>query len=82
MDGRRAADVLAYALHRGFEIGGAVSGLTVGILGELVGKRPAFIAGVVFPAIGLVVLRRWAAPASPRPEVEPDTVDLSMSAGN
>lgn len=79
-DSERAAVLSSFTMF--FEIGGAVSGLTVGILGELVGKRPAFIAGVVFPAIGLVVLRRWAAPAMPQREIEADAVDLSMSAGN
>ncbi|MEM1332649.1 MAG: MFS transporter [Actinomycetota bacterium] len=60
-DRESAAVISSFTMF--FEIGGAVSGLTVGALGELVGKRPAFIAGVVFPVIGLVVLRRWAAPA-------------------
>lgn len=57
----RAAAVSSFTMF--FEIGSAVSGITVGVLGELIGKRPAFVAGVIFPAIGLVVLRRWAAPA-------------------
>lgn len=69
-DAERAAAVSSFTMF--FEIGSAVSGVSVGLLGELVGKRPAFLAGVVFPAIGLVVLRRWAAPAA-----EPDRPAVS-----
>lgn len=73
-DAERAAAVSSFTMF--FEIGSAVSGVAVGLLGELIGKRPAFLAGVVFPAIGLVVLRRWAAPAV---EPEPETAEVSAA---
>ncbi|MEL6892226.1 MAG: MFS transporter [Actinomycetota bacterium] len=78
-DRERAAVISSFTMF--FEIGGAVSGLAVGALGQLVGKRPAFLAGVVFPAIGLVVLRRWAAPAV-APESDAGEPVLSVAAGD
>ncbi len=79
-DSERAAVISSFTMF--FEIGGAISGLTVGALGQLVGKRPAFVAGVVLPAIGLVVLRRWAAPAAPVRTEDSPAVSVSLSAGN
>jgi MFS family permease len=48
--------------ERALAIGSAVSGLSVGALGEIVGKQSAFYGGVVMVLIGLVVLRRYVVP--------------------
>ncbi len=69
-DSERAAVVSSFTMF--FEIGGAVSGLLVGGAAQLVGKRPAFLFGVVFSAAGMVVLRRWAAPSAAELAVDPD----------
>ena len=75
-DHERAAVISSFTMF--FEIGGAISGLLVGGAAQLVGKRPAFLFGVLFSAVGLVVLRRWAAPAELVDEPEPDADSLAV----
>ena len=60
-DDDRAIAVSSFTMF--FEIGGAVSGLAIGGLAEVVGKQNAFFGGVVFVVIGLYVLRVRVVPA-------------------
>ncbi|MGA9276537.1 MFS transporter [Ilumatobacter sp.] len=60
-DDERALAISSFTMF--FEIGSAFSGVTVGILGEIVGKQSAFYGGVVMVLVGLFVLRRYVVPA-------------------
>lgn len=60
-DGDRALAISSFTMF--FEIGSAFSGLTIGALGEIVGKQSAFYGGVVMVLFGLLVLRRFVVPA-------------------
>ncbi|MEY3055386.1 MAG: hypothetical protein RL550_1909 [Actinomycetota bacterium] len=53
-DTRRVAVVSSFTMF--FEIGATVSGLLLGGVGELLGKRSIFIGGSMFAAMGLVAL--------------------------
>ncbi len=62
----RARALSAFTMF--FEIGTAVGGLALGALAEGVGKRGAFLAGVIATVFGLWVLRTKVAPIdTPRP---------------
>jgi len=69
-DADRALVISSFTMF--FEIGSAVSGLSIGALGELVGKQSAFYGGVVMVLIGLFVLRRYVVPAG-SPDAGPVT---------
>ncbi|WP_420451099.1 MFS transporter [Ilumatobacter sp.] len=60
-DDDRAAAISSFTMF--FEIGSAVSGLTIGGLGEIVGKQHAFYGGVVMVLVGLYVLRVHVVPS-------------------
>ena len=60
-DGDRALAISSFTMF--FEIGSAFSGLSIGLLGEIVGKQSAFYGGVAMVLTGLVVLRRYVVPA-------------------
>ena len=60
-DRDRAIAVSSFTMF--FEIGGAISGLAIGGLAEVIGKQRAFFGGVVFVLIGLYVLRSRVVPA-------------------
>jgi MFS family permease len=60
-DGDRALAISSFTMF--FEIGSAFSGLTIGALGEVVGKQSAFYGGVAMVLAGLFVLRRYVVPA-------------------
>jgi MFS family permease len=60
-DADRALAISSFTMF--FEIGSALSGLSIGALGEIVGKQSAFYGGVVMVLAGLVVLRRFVVPA-------------------
>jgi MFS family permease len=60
-DGDRALAISSFTMF--FEIGSAFSGLTIGALGEVVGKQSAFYGGVAMVLTGLFVLRRYVVPA-------------------
>ena len=65
-DGDRALAISSFTMF--FEIGSAFSGLSIGLLGEIVGKQSAFYGGVAMVLTGLFVLRRYVVPAgSPTP---------------
>lgn len=59
-DADRAVAISSFTMF--FEIGSAFSGLTIGGLGELVGKQSAFYGGVAMVLVGLFVLRRYVVP--------------------
>jgi len=60
-DDERALAISSFTMF--FEIGSAFSGLSIGALGEIVGKQSAFYGGVVMVMAGLFVLRRFVVPA-------------------
>jgi len=60
-DADRALAISSFTMF--FEIGSAVSGLSIGALGEIIGKQSAFYGGVVMVLLGLFVLRRFVVPA-------------------
>jgi len=59
-DRDRAVAISSFTMF--FEIGSAVSGITVGQLAEVVGKQHAFYGGVVMVLLGLYVLRVHVVP--------------------
>lgn len=59
-DDERALAISSFTMF--FEIGSALSGLSIGALGEIVGKQSAFYGGVVMVLAGLYVLRRFVVP--------------------
>ena len=59
-DADRAVAISSFTMF--FEIGSAVSGLSIGALASLVGKQHAFFGGVVMVLVGLFVLRRYVVP--------------------
>ncbi|WP_040496480.1 MFS transporter [Ilumatobacter nonamiensis] len=87
-DDERALAISSFTMF--FEIGSAMSGLTVGALGEVVGKQSAFYGGVAMVAVGLFVLRRFVVPsgspdAGPTVEARPMVASgdaLSASSGD
>jgi MFS family permease len=60
-DRDRAVVISSFTMF--FEIGSAISGLSVGRLAEVVGKQHAFFGGLAMVAVGLVVLRVWLVPS-------------------
>ncbi|MFK7920175.1 MAG: MFS transporter [Ilumatobacter sp.] len=70
-DADRAVVISSFTMF--FEIGSAFSGLTIGALGEIVGKQSAFYGGVVMVFVGLFVLRRFVVPAG-SPDAGPTTL--------
>jgi MFS family permease len=67
-DRERAVVISSFTMF--FEIGSAISGLTIGRLAEGVGKQQAFYGGVLMAVAGLYVLRRFLVPAgSPEDQV-------------
>ena len=60
-DSDRALAISSFTMF--FEIGSAFSGLSIGLLGEFVGKQSAFYGGVAMVLAGLFVLRRYVVPA-------------------
>ena len=75
----RARALSAFTMF--FEIGTAVGGLALGALAEGVGKRGAFLAGVIATVFGLWVLRTKVAPidkAPRRPRSSPATFLSSL----
>jgi len=60
-DADRALAISSFTMF--FEIGSAFSGLSIGALGEIVGKQSAFYGGVAMVVVGLFVLRRFVVPA-------------------
>jgi len=65
-----------------FELGTAVGGLALGALAEGVGKRGAFLAGVVVTVFGLWVLRTRVAPAERHAAIVTGDVPLIPIAGD
>ncbi len=70
-DSERAVAISSFTMF--FEIGSAFSGLTIGALGQVVGKQSAFYGGVVMVLVGLFVLRRYVVPLG-SPDAGPTTV--------
>ncbi|MFK8025221.1 MAG: MFS transporter [Ilumatobacter sp.] len=60
-DSDRAFAISSFTMF--FEIGSAVSGISIGLLAELVGKQSAFFGGVAMVLAGLFVLRVYVVPA-------------------
>lgn len=87
-DSDRADAISSFTMF--FEIGSAFSGLTIGALGEIVGKQSAFYGGVAMVLVGLFVLRRYvvplgaldAGPMSSRSRVAASSERLSMPSGD
>lgn len=70
-DAKRVAVVSSFTMF--FEIGATVSGMVLGGVGELLGKRAIFIGGAVFAAMGVAALTSTRRPTPSEP--------LSMTSG-
>lgn len=77
-DSERAVAISSFTMF--FEIGSAFSGLTIGALGEIVGKQSAFYGGVAMVLVGLFVLRRYVVPVG-APDAGPMPPRARVAAG-